>query len=121
MLGDDEVQSAKSRKLFDSSARVLITDVVLAETLWILGGGKYKAKKERLVKAVEMLLQDSNINFEDNEVVSRALEAYRISNAGFADALIVHKAAKTSAVMDRFDGFYTFDIDALQLPYSRKP
>lgn len=121
LLGDDEVQSAKSRQLFDSGKLVLITDVVLAESLWTLIGRKYGATKEELIFVVEKLLRDPNICFEDNEVVWQAMEAYRDSSADFADALIVYKAVKSGSVQGRLDGFYTFDVDALQLPHAVTP
>ena len=42
LLWDNKTQAAKADKLINGSTRVLISDVVLAETLWTLKGKKYK-------------------------------------------------------------------------------
>ena len=50
-----------------------------------------------------------------------ALQAYRETEADFADALIVHKALKTAAGDDELSAVYTFDTTALQLPKTAEP
>ena len=40
LLGDDPIQAAKADKLINGKETVLITDVVLAETIWTLKGKK---------------------------------------------------------------------------------
>jgi predicted nucleic acid-binding protein len=42
LLWDDERQALKADRLMNGPAAVLITDVVLAETLWTLKGKKYR-------------------------------------------------------------------------------
>ncbi|MXY89826.1 MAG: type II toxin-antitoxin system VapC family toxin [Gammaproteobacteria bacterium] len=121
LLGDDESQAGKSRRIFMGGAPVLITDVVLAETLWTLSGRRYNASKPDLVTVVDKLLQDSNIRFEDEGVIWNALQSYRETDADFADALIVCKALKTAAAFDEPCTVFTFDARALQLPNTAEP
>lgn len=121
LLRDDEVQAEKARHIFERGERVLITDVVLAETMWTLVGRRYRAVKADLVAVVDNLLQDPKVCFEDDDVVWKALQAYRKTDADFADALIVHKALKTAAINDELDTVYTFDNAALQLPNTAEP
>jgi len=121
LLRDDEVQAEKARHIFERGERVLITDVVLAETMWTLVGRRYRAVKADLVAVVDNLLQDPKVCFEDDDVVWKALQAYRKTDADFADALIVHKALKTVAINDELDTVYTFDNAALQLPNTAEP
>lgn len=121
LLGDNDTQATATRRIFDSGNKVLITDVVLVECLWTLGGRKYKADRMDLIAVVDALLQERNVCFENDEVVWLALEAFRKSDADFADALIVHKAMKSASVHDPITEFVTFDIDALQLPKAVKP
>jgi len=121
LLRDDEVQAEKARHIFERAERILITDVVLAETMWTLVGRRYRAVKADLVAVVDNLLQDPKVCFEDDDVVWKALQAYRKTDADFADALIVHKALKTVTTNDELDTVYTFDNAALQLPNTAEP
>ncbi len=121
LLGDDDVQTAAAHRVFESGNSILITDVVLVECLWTLSGRKYKATKEDLIAVVDALLQESNVCFEDDEVIWQSLEKFRATDANFADILIVHKAMKSSSSDDPLTEFFTFDLSALQLPKAVKP
>ena len=48
LLNDDAMQAEKARQLFETQESVLVTDVVLAETIWTLTGKRYGAAKEEL-------------------------------------------------------------------------
>ena len=80
--------------LLKARSAFLITDVVLAETMWTLIGRRYRASRADLIAVVDKLLQEPNILFEDDEVIWSALQAYRETDADFADALIVFKASE---------------------------
>ncbi len=121
LLRDDEAQAERVRRVFEGGERVLITDVVLAETVWTLAGRRYCATRTDLVDLVNNLLQDASVRFEDDEVVWSALQAYRRTEGDFADALIVCKAEKLAAEGDELSTVYTFDDVALQLPGTAKP
>ena len=121
LLRDDEAQASRARRVFEGEERVLITDVVLAETLWTLMGRRYRASKTDLAAVVGNLLQDPGVCFEDDEVIWSALQSYRETEADFTDALIVHKALKTATIGDELKVIYTFDGAALQLPNTAEP
>ena len=121
LLRDDQIQAEKARQIFERQERILITDVVLAETMWTLIGRRYRAVKADLVAVVQNLLQDPKVCFEDDDVVWNALQAYRKTDADFADALIVYKAQKTATFGNGLDVVYTFDAAALQLPNTVEP
>ena len=95
---------------------MLITDVVLAETVWTRTGRRYHATRVDLIDLVNNLLQDANLYFEDDEVVWSALHAPRSTEADFVDALIVCKAEKQAAEGGVLCTVYTFDDVATQLP-----
>ena len=121
LLRDDDAQAERARHVFERAARVLITDVVLAETVWTLLGRRYGATKADLIAVVDNLMQEPNVRFEDDEVIWSALQAYRETDADFADALIVYKAQKTATLGNGVDTVYTFDAAALQLPNTAEP
>ena len=129
LLNDDEAQAARAAAVFDTAESVLISDVVLVETVWTLSGRKYRLAKAELVTVLERLFSEPNIRFEDDQVVWRALQAYRSAaptgetglakGAGFADALIVFKALRAASdAGEAFNGVYTFDAAMQRLPHT---
>lgn len=121
LLRDDELQAAKARQLFERKSLILITDLVLVESIWTLMGRKYKVTKNDLISVVYKLMHEPNICFEDRQVIWRALMDYRKSDADFADAVIVHKALKIASMDNELEAVYTFDRNALQLPNTVEP
>lgn len=132
VLNDDEEQSAKARKLFEDGRPVLITDVVLAETIWTLAGKRYKATKDNIQTLVMSLLEEPNAVFENKRAIWSALNDFvaakpvRTANgmkaADLADALIVNKAKTISRdMLLKYEGTYTFDRAALQIDGTKTP
>jgi len=77
LLEDDAEQFDKAVKLISGQQKVLVTDVVLVETIWTLRGKKYQLKKPDLVTVIQALFQEPNIRFEDGQAVWLALTDYR--------------------------------------------
>ncbi len=132
LLWDDKTQAAKADNLINGSTPVLITDVVLVETLRTLKGKKYKLHKTAIIDVLNSLFEEPNIFFEDAQTVWRALNDYRQAmpvkvgskkkEADFPDALIVNKA-KFYAVTEgqTLNGVYTFDRAAQIIPGTASP
>ena len=57
LLNDDATQAEKARRLFETQESVLVTDVVLAETIWTLTGKRYGAGKAELAAVVMGLIR----------------------------------------------------------------
>jgi predicted nucleic-acid-binding protein len=132
LLWDDKRQAAKAARLINGSTPVLITDVVLAESLWTLKGKKYKLDKTAMLDVLNSLFQEPNIRFEDGQTVWRALNDYRqakqvrVGNkkkeADFPDALIVNKAKFYSIEKgETLTGVFTFDLAAQIIPGTAAP
>lgn len=107
LLDDDPSQNAKVDALMAAHARapgsVLISDVVLAETVWTLRT-VYEQPKSTLISAVNSLLAQAAFAFEHRSAVERAVTDFRGSNAGFSDCLIAAKhAALGCALSATFD------------------
>ena len=126
------MQAAQADAIFNTAETILITDVVLVETVWTLVGRKYRLAKSDTVLALERLFSEPNVRFEDDRVVWRALQVYRNSGpagdappakgAGFPDALIVFKALRTAASDgELLNGAYTFDAAMQRLPHVAAP
>ena len=77
LLHEDEAQAARADAIFGAAETILITDVVLVETVWTLVGRRYRLAKADIVSVLERLFSEPNIRFEDDQVVWRASQAYR--------------------------------------------
>ena len=123
LLNDGAAQADIAASLIKGADTVLITDVVLAETLWTLSGKKYRLNKDQVAAVVHALFEEPNIRFEDGPAVWMALNDYLESDgADFADALIINKArAVAKAQGGSFSGSYTFDKAAQKLQGARIP
>jgi len=123
LLNDNAAQSDTAASLIKGGDTVLITDVVLAETLWTLSGKKYRLNKDQLAGVVHALFEEPNARFEDGAAVWMALNDYLESGgADFADALIINKARATAKAQGGlFSGSYTFDKVARKLQGARTP
>jgi predicted nucleic-acid-binding protein len=128
LLEDDPDQAAQSAQLIQGRQPVLITDVVLAETIWTLKGKKYQLKRDEISTVIQALFEEPNLRFENGAAVWLALNDYRDAkpikgkSADFPDALILNKAKATAAASQQtFRGLYTFDQAAQTLPGTKAP
>jgi len=80
VLQDDELQSPQASQLLTANERVLVTDVVLVETIWTLSGKKYQASRDDIVKLINDLLGEPNIIFENPQAIWVALNDFRQGN-----------------------------------------
>ncbi len=128
LLADDMTQYEKANALVKSSQPVLITDVVLVETVWTLKGKRYKYNKALLCNVVRALIGDSHFVFENNQVIWSSLcdfeeaKPIRGKELDFAEALIVHKShvsAKNKGT--HLSGVYSFDKAIQQLKGAKNP
>ncbi len=132
LLCDDVKQANKAKKLIIGDHKVLVVDAVLVETMWVLKGKRYNLNKEQIVDTIMLLFAESNIVFEDEQVVWCALKDYilaepikikgKIKRADFADALIVNKAIKYGKNQGvNVAPVYTFDKAVLLIDGTEEP
>ncbi|HED35238.1 MAG TPA: PIN domain nuclease [Gammaproteobacteria bacterium] len=132
LLDDEAVQSRKASKIISGGSDVLITDVVLAKTIWTLKGKRYNLDKASIIAVVNSLFEEPGLCFESGQTVWRSLNDYmnakpvktggKKKEADFPDALIVNKARYVAnQEAHSFEGAYTFDVAAQQIPDTKKP
>lgn len=128
LLADDASQHSKARALIESQRPVLITDVVLVETLWTLTGKRYQLGRVEAGEVVRGLIGDAAFRFESSQVVWSALIDYQTTKPvrgkalDFADALIVRKAQLVAdGTGQTLKCVYSFDRAAQALPGVEKP
>ncbi|KXS55046.1 MAG: hypothetical protein AWU57_549 [Marinobacter sp. T13-3] len=132
LLQDEAKQSAQASSLFLGSEKILITDVVLVETIWTLRGKRYALSREALAEVVHSLTEEPNVVWEDGHAVWCALDDFvnakpikvngKTKRADFSDALILNKSQryginKTLSVYP----LYTFDKAALKIDGTKEP
>jgi predicted nucleic-acid-binding protein len=131
LLNDDVSQAPKAQRLFDSGEPILITDIVLAETIWTLKGKRYGASREEIAAVVTSLMEEPHVIFENKQAVWSALNDYLaaapvktasgLKFADYADALIVNKAKHTANRRhETYKGTFTFDQAALEITGTKK-
>lgn len=132
LLGDDQKQARRAAELIQGKGKVLVTDVVLAETIWTLKGKRYNLDKAAIVDVISALFAEPNICFEDSQAVWRALNdfinAIGVKSGGkkryadFQDALIANKARSwAQARRETLGGIFSFDVAALEIPGMKLP
>jgi predicted nucleic-acid-binding protein len=91
LVQDDPVQSRKAATHIENAAaagdQILISDIVLCETVWVLDSA-YGYEKMEIAGAIEKLLQSATFVFAAKDVVAAAFEEYRSTKVDFADCLI---------------------------------
>jgi predicted nucleic-acid-binding protein len=89
---DDARQAASAERFVEPGAWVSI--LALAEAIWVLSA-VYERNPAGLVKAVEMLLNHSELVLQDSDAVAAALELFRSRpSLGFSDCLMLQLASK---------------------------
>ena len=105
---DDEKQYQQAVKLLESCEEtnepVFISNIVLAELVWVLKGG-YNVPKVDIIKTVSVLLTSSQFVFADAGLIRDTLASYQSGTADFADYLIGHddirQKARTTFTFDK--------------------
>ncbi|PTT84664.1 hypothetical protein DBR42_14870 [Pelomonas sp. HMWF004] len=92
---------------------LLVTDVVLAEALWVLASA-YAQDKAAQLAAVHSRLDESAFCFEHRDAVAVAADLFAKASCGFSDCLV---AAKHQQLGCEFTA--TFDRRMRQLPGAR--
>src|SRR5947209_529061 len=105
---DDEKQLAVAEAFMATA--VWVSDVVLAETIWVLETA-YKFEPGRIAVALDIFLKHENVTLQDADVVAAALDLYRgNSKVGFTDCLVLEIARKAGHLP-----FGTFDRNLSKL------
>lgn len=91
LVEDDARQSAAAAALIDRAVSrgdaLFISDVVLCETVWVLSRS-YRLARAEVADTLRDLLRARHLLFTLPERISRALDAYAIGRADFADYVI---------------------------------
>ena len=96
-LNDDVQQARKARAAIEAACSdngVFVPLIVLAELFWVL---RIKWKRERVLDAIQHLLETDGVVVEASALAASALEAARDGSTGFADILIARVSSAGGA------------------------
>jgi predicted nucleic-acid-binding protein len=111
---DDPVQVAVAERFIRDEGPVWVSHLVLVETLWVLES-VFDLPKERIVRAVATLLDNSDLRLQDELAVARALDLFRMGGkVDFTDCLILETARGAGHLP-----LATFDRALSRLPGAR--
>jgi predicted nucleic-acid-binding protein len=110
---DDPVQSPQSRDFITASTNqpIRICVIALVELVWVLTKGK-RWPIDEVFEACGALLNSSDFEIEERELVIRALEDAQNAGCDLADALIALFNKRAGCVATA-----TFDVDAQGLEH----
>jgi predicted nucleic-acid-binding protein len=91
LVQDDEAQSAAATALIEETLSreegLFVSDVVMCETVWVLGTS-YRVRKPEIVAILRDLLRAKQLVFAAPDSLSRALAAYASGRGDFSDYLV---------------------------------
>lgn len=102
LTGDPADLAARSTKFLETERNLLLTDLVVAETLYVLESF-YEAPRVQIAEAIRSMIAFDSIVTVDPALLLRAIEVYEIDRLDFAEAYLV--ACAESANVERVASF----------------
>ncbi len=107
LVKDDPEQcrraTARIEEAVSADQKIFLSDLVLAETVWVLSRA-YKFPHEKILETLDMVLATRNVAVESPDRARRALRLATQSRIGYADALIAVRSQEAEC-----ETLYTFD------------
>ena len=101
LVQDDEWQAAATVKIFSEisdSNPAFICNIVMCELVWVLSRA-YKYEKNLIISVLEQLLITADIEFENAELLRKALRRYSKGKGDFSDYLIAETNRENGAAV----------------------
>lgn len=102
LTGEPPDLAARSTRFLETERNLLLTDLVVAETLYVLESF-YKAPHSQVAEAIRSLIAFDSIVTVDPALLLRAVEVYETDRLDFAEAYLV--ACAESANVGRIASF----------------
>lgn len=106
LVEDDPEQCAQVaaiiRRESERSRPILLLDIVLCETVWVLES-VYGATREDLLTALQSLRSEAAFSFEVTARVDAAIERFANSKTDFSDCLILETVRENDCELRTFD------------------
>jgi len=94
LTGDPPEMAARATAALRSESELLLTDLVAAETAYVLESF-YETARKQVAEAVRSLIGLASVTCVDPALLLRAIEVYETNRVDFADAYLVARAEST--------------------------
>ena len=94
LTGDPPDQAARATRFLAESEMLLLTDLVVAEIVYVLGI-VYEASRPEIAGALRSILAFERIRTVDTALLLRAVEVYEFDRLDFPDAYLVASAERS--------------------------
>lgn len=94
LTGDPPAMAARATAYLASEPELLLTDLVVAETVYVLESF-YKTPRDEIAEAVRSLVAFRSVVCVDPALLLRAVEVYETARIDFAEAYLVACAEST--------------------------
>lgn len=94
LTGDPPAQAARATAALASAERLLLTDLVVAECVYVLQSF-YEVERARIAELMRAAIALPSIGVLDAPLLRRALEVYADDRLDFAEAYLVAQAEAT--------------------------
>ncbi|MDO8209752.1 PIN domain-containing protein [Conexibacter sp. CPCC 206217] len=94
LTGDPPEQAARATRALASAERLLLTDLVVAECIYVLQSF-YEVPRDRVAELMRAAIAMPSISVVDAPLLRRALEVYEHDRLDFAEAYLVAQAEAT--------------------------
>ncbi|MEX2254450.1 MAG: PIN domain-containing protein [Acidimicrobiia bacterium] len=94
LTGDPAEMAARATAYLELEAELLLTDLVVAETVYVLESF-YEAPRDQVAEAIRSLLAFDSVLCVDPALLLRAVEVYETERIDFAEAYLVACAETT--------------------------
>lgn len=98
LTGDPPDMAGRATAYLRSESRLLLTDLVIAETVYVLESF-YEAPRDQVAQAMRSLLGLDTVVCVDSALLLRAVEVYETERIDFAEAYLVACAESTGVGM----------------------
>lgn len=109
LTNDDPKKADLCEKLFEQTKKgkqeLFISDLVVAETVWILESA-YNYHKDKLTSCIQKLLNTPNIKSENKDLLLNAITLYQLEDIDYIDAY-------NATIMEnkKIKEIYSYDVD----------
>jgi predicted nucleic acid-binding protein len=115
LISKDDPKTAKRCRnlLLYSDEDIFITDVAIAETVWVLDN-RYGLTRDEITRKLIPLLTSPRIEFADRELLQQTLVLFGEHGTDFIDAYHTALGRRTG-----YDAIYSYDRDFERLKFPR--
>lgn len=102
LLRDNPAQFKNATNVFESGENIILTDMVIAEALYVMRGESYKKDRTQVSSALRILLQKSGV-ISASGLANKYLKLYENSSLDLVDCYLIVYALKNKEDLETFD------------------